>query len=77
MLHGLYHPGDPIGSQRLRLVLDILDLEPDPIERLDDLGQRRSGVEMLLEPGDCEFQGSSPQSSEQEALMVSRTLSRS
>ena len=36
-------------------VLDALDLEADARQRVDDLGERGRGVEMVLEPGEGEF----------------------
>ena len=51
MLLGLDHARDDVGRELLALVLDVLDLEPDHRELVDDLIERRIGVEMLLEPG--------------------------
>ena len=44
-------------AKRLGLVLDALDLEPDPRQRLDDLVERCPGVEVVLQPGEGEFHG--------------------
>ena len=43
------------GAERLGLVFDVLDLEPDHGELLDDLVERLVGVEMFLQPGEGEF----------------------
>ena len=48
MLLGRDHARDRERRQRLRLVLDALDLEPDHRQRVDDLLERLVGVEMLL-----------------------------
>ena len=45
------------GAKRLRLVLDVLDLEPDHGELVGELFQRLVGVEMFLQPGEREFHG--------------------
>ena len=42
-------------SSRARGVLDALDLEADARQRLDDLGERGLGVEVVFEPGEREF----------------------
>ena len=42
------------GAKRLRLVLDVLDLEPDHGELVGELFQRLVGVEMFLQPGERE-----------------------
>ena len=52
---GLDHPGDDERRQRLALVLDALDFQPDHGELVGDLAERAVGVEMLLEPGEGEF----------------------
>ncbi len=57
MLFGIDHLGDGEGLQR-RLVVDGFDLEPDHGQPLDDFIERGVGVEMVLEPGECEFHGS-------------------
>src|SRR3954453_10033352 len=54
------HLRDGEGLQRLRLVLDVLDLEPDHGELLGQLVQRLVGVEMFLQPGESEFHGCVP-----------------
>ena len=36
-------------------VLDQLDLKPDAGQRVDDLGERGRGVEVVFEPGESEF----------------------
>ena len=51
------------GASALRLVLDALDLEPDHGELVDDLVERRVGVEMLLQPGEGEFHELNPPAS--------------
>src|SRR5438105_4958935 len=55
MLLGRDHPRDRERRQRLRLVLDVLDLEPDHGELAGELFQRLVGVEMFLQPGEREF----------------------
>ena len=55
MLLGRDHPRDRKRRQRLRLVLDVLDLEPDHGELVGELFQRLVGVEMFLQPGEREF----------------------
>ena len=57
MLLGRNHPRDRKRRQRLRLVLDVLDLEPDHGELVGELFQRLVGVEMFLQPGEREFHG--------------------
>ena len=55
VLVGLDHPRDREAAQPLGRVLDTLDLETDTGKGLGDLGQRRLGVEVILEPGEGEF----------------------
>jgi hypothetical protein len=55
MLLGRDDAGDRKRRQRLRLVLDALDLEPDHGELVGELFQRLVGVEMFLQPGEREF----------------------
>src|SRR5664279_3464301 len=55
MLLGGNHPRDGEGRERLRLVLDVLDLEPDHGELVGEPFERLVGVEMLLQPGEGEF----------------------
>ena len=55
MLLGRNHPRDRKRRKRLRLVLDVLDLEPDHGELVGKLFQRLVGVEMFLQPGEREF----------------------
>ena len=53
-------------DQRLelrRLVLDVLDLEPDHGELVDDHAERFVGVEMLFQPGQGEFHVLNPPAS--------------
>ena len=50
MLLGGQHLGDHEGLQR-RLVVDVFDFEADRGQPLDDLVQRRVGLEMVLQPG--------------------------
>src|SRR4029079_14078374 len=50
MLLGGEYAADHVGRQRLRLVLDVLDLEPDHRELIGDLREGCVGVEMLPEP---------------------------
>ncbi len=57
MLLGGNHPRNRKRRQRLRLVLDVLDLEPDHGELVGQLFQRLVGVEMFLQPGEREFHG--------------------
>ena len=63
MLLGGDHVGDDEGLEQRRLVLDVLDLEPDHGELVDDLAERRDGVEMLFQPGQGEFHELSPPAS--------------
>src|SRR5258705_2630743 len=60
MLLGRDHPRDRERRQRLRLVLDMLDLKPDHGELVGELFQRLVGVEMFLQPGEREFHGCEP-----------------
>ncbi len=60
MLLGRYDIGNRVRRERLGLVLDALDLEADARQRLDDLVEGRRGVEMVLQPGECEFHRFSP-----------------
>ena len=46
------------GEPRARVV-DALDLQADPRQRLDDLVEGGRGVEVVLEPGEGEFHGTS------------------
>ena len=55
MLLGRNHPRDRERRQRLRLVVDMLDLEPDHGELVGELVQRLVGLEMFLQPGEREF----------------------
>src|SRR5437879_4049547 len=55
MLLGRDHPRDGERRQRLRLVVDILDLEPDHGELVGEPFQWLVGVEMFLQPGQREF----------------------
>ena len=55
MLLGRNHARDREWRQRLGLVLDMLDLEPDHGELVGELFQRLVGVEMFLQPGEGEF----------------------
>ena len=63
VLLGGDHVGDDEGLEQRRLVLDVLDLEPDHGELVDDLGQRRVGVEVLFQPGQGEFHELNPPAS--------------
>ena len=63
MLLGGNDVGDDEGLEQRRLVLDVLDLEPDHGELVDDLAQRLDGVEMLLQPGQGEFHELNPPAS--------------
>ena len=38
-----------------RLVIDMLDFEPDRRQALADLVEARIGIEMIFQPGECEF----------------------
>ncbi len=54
---------DAGGDEAIELgggVLDALDFESDAGEGLDDFRQRGVGVEMVLQPGESEFQASAP-----------------
>ena len=55
MLLGFDDGGDHEAVVFARRVLDQLDLEADASQRIDDLGERSRGVEMVLEPGEGEF----------------------
>ena len=55
MLLGRNHPRNRKRRKRLRLVLDVLDLEPDHGQLVGKLFQRLVGVEMFLQPGEREF----------------------
>ena len=63
MLLGGNHARDRERRQRLRLVLDVLDLKPDHGELVGELFQRLVGVEMFLQPGEGEFHELSPPAS--------------
>ncbi|MGY4300627.1 hypothetical protein ACVWXN_008722 [Bradyrhizobium sp. i1.4.4] len=63
MLLGRDHLRDGERLQRLRLVLDVLDLEPDHSELVGELFQGLVGVEMILQPGEGEFHELSPPAS--------------
>ena len=63
MLLGGDDRGDDERLEQRRLVLDLLDLEPDHGELVDDLGSDALGVEMLLQPGKREFHGLNPPAS--------------
>ena len=47
--------GEPFGR-----VFDAFDLEPQIGQRIGDFIDRRGGVEMFLQPGQCEFHGGDP-----------------
>ena len=55
MLFGFQYLGNDKGFQPVSRIVDMFDFKPDAGERVDDLGQRSLGVEMVLEPGECEF----------------------
>ena len=55
VLLGRDHVRDGEGRERLPLVLDGLHFEADHGELVDELVQRRVGVEMLFQPGEGEF----------------------
>src|SRR5664280_2154580 len=55
MLLGGNHPRDGERRQRLRLVVDVLDLQPDHGELVGELFDGLVGVEMFLQPGQGEF----------------------
>ena len=60
VLLGGDHARDGERRQRLRLVLDVLDLKPDHGELVGELFQRLVGFEMFLQPGEGEFHGCEP-----------------
>src|SRR5450759_3189986 len=60
MLLGGDHPRDGERRQRLGLVVDILDLEPDHGELVGELFDGLVGVEMLLQPGEGELHELNP-----------------
>jgi hypothetical protein len=51
MLLGRDHPRDGERRQRLRLVVEVLDLEPDHGELVGERLDGLVGVEMFLQPG--------------------------
>src|ERR1035437_1087957 len=55
MLLGGNHSRDGERRQRLRLVVDVLDLKPDHGELVGELFDGLVGVEMFLQPGQGEF----------------------
>jgi len=57
MLLGRDHPRDRERCQRLRPVLDALDLKPDHGELVGESFDGLVGVEMFLQPGQREFHG--------------------
>src|SRR5882762_3800451 len=57
MLLSRNHPRNRKRRQRLRLVLDMLDLKPDHGELVGKLFQGLVGLEMFLQPGEREFHG--------------------
>src|SRR5207244_898518 len=60
MLLRLDHARDGEGRERLRLVLDRLDLEPDHGEFGGELVERLVGVEVFAQPGEGEFHDCAP-----------------
>src|SRR5947209_3246894 len=60
MLLGRDHTRDRERRQQLRLVLEMLDLEPDHGELVGELLDRLVSVEMVLQPGQREFHGCVP-----------------
>ena len=60
MLLRLDHPGDGEGAKRLRLVLDVLHLEPNHRELAGERVERLVGGEMLFEPRQRELHGLAP-----------------
>ena len=57
VLHGLDDASHRETAEPFRRVLDALDFEADAGQRLGDVGQRRLGSEVILEPGQGEFHG--------------------
>ena len=55
MLLGFNDRGDDEAVILAARVLDQLNLEPDAGQRIDDLGERSRGVEMVEQPGEGEF----------------------
>ena len=51
MLLGRDHARDGERRQRLRLVVDVLDLEPDHGQAIGELVERLVGLEMIFQPG--------------------------
>ncbi len=58
VLFGLDDARDDETPAAARRVLHAFDLEADAGQRLDDLGERGLGVEVVFEPGEGEFHGS-------------------
>ena len=56
------HFADPERRERGRRILDRLDLEPEHRQTLGDFGQRRIGLQVILQPGQGELHGASPRS---------------
>ncbi len=57
MRRGLENLRDAEGAKLFGGIVDMLDLEPDPGQRLDDHVERRLGFEMGFQPGQGEFHG--------------------
>ena len=55
MLIGFDHMRDHEVLQLLGRIVEAFDLKANARQRLDDLVERRVGVEMVLEPGEGEF----------------------
>ena len=67
---GLDHPGDGETREAWRRVFHALHLKADAGESLDDLGQRRFGFEVILEPGQREFHERVPESIERNSALL-------
>src|SRR4029453_12252765 len=60
MFFGRDHRRDDKWLELACLVLDVLNFKPDHRQPVDDLGQRRVGVEVLFQPGQREFHRAAP-----------------
>ena len=73
---GLEHAGDAKGLERRAAVLDAFDLQPQCGQLGGQLGERRGGVEMILEPGECELHHCYPRASRRRRRRASARRAR-